>query len=114
MKQSQISKLEDVNHSSWKISTLKKLARAFDLVLVVRFESFGKVLPDIDEFGRERLERPSFDEDPAFAPAIYTTSAGDSQTDALIGDYVRRRESATVTNEGSVFQFSDRSAANAA
>lgn len=67
MRQSQISKLEDVNHSGWKVGTLKKLARAFDLVLVVRFESFGKVLPDIDRFGRAALERESFSDDPVFA-----------------------------------------------
>src|SRR5688572_5007648 len=46
MKQSQVSELEDVNNRSWKVRTLKKLAWAFDLVLVVRFEPFGKVLPD--------------------------------------------------------------------
>ena len=72
MKQSQVSKLEDVNHTSWKVSTLKKLARAFDLVLVVRFESFGSVLPEIDRFGRALLERKSFDEDPIFAERSIT------------------------------------------
>jgi transcriptional regulator with XRE-family HTH domain len=66
MKQSQISPMEDVNHTSWKISTLKKIAKAFDLVLVVRFESFGAVLPDIERFARESLERPSFDADAVF------------------------------------------------
>lgn len=75
MHQSQVATLEDVNHTSWKISTLKKLARAFDLVLVVRFESFGKLLPDIDSFNRAKLERPSFDEDPLFAPAMIVGSA---------------------------------------
>jgi transcriptional regulator with XRE-family HTH domain len=64
MRQSQISKLEDVNNSSWKISTLQRLARAFDLVLVVRFESFGSVLSDIDRFGRASLKRESFETDP--------------------------------------------------
>ena len=67
MKQSQISAMEDVNHTSWKISTLKKIAKAFDLTLVVRFESFSGVLPDIERFGREALQRASFDDDPLFS-----------------------------------------------
>lgn len=66
MKQSQISELEDVNNRSWKVRTLKKLAKAFDLVLVVRFEQFGRVLPDIGKLDRERLERAGFKDDPVF------------------------------------------------
>jgi transcriptional regulator with XRE-family HTH domain len=66
MRQSQISDLEDVNNRGWKVRTLKKLAKAFDLVLVVRFEEFGKVLPDIGRLDREHLERASFGDDPVF------------------------------------------------
>lgn len=66
MKQSRISTVENVNYESWNIRTLRRLADAFDLVLVVRFESFGKVLDDIAEFTRDTIEQPSFDEDPAF------------------------------------------------
>lgn len=66
MRQSQISKLEDVNNSSWKISTLMKLARAFDVALIVRFENFGHLLPEIERFGRASLERPKFNDDPVF------------------------------------------------
>ena len=70
MKQSQISRLEDVNNSSWNVGTLKKIARALDLVLVVRFESFGKILPDVEGFGRSALERVSFDNDAVFSVAV--------------------------------------------
>jgi len=66
MKQSQISELEDVNNRSWKVRTLKRLAKAFDLVLVVRFEQFGQVLPDIGNMNRENLERAGFKDDPVF------------------------------------------------
>jgi transcriptional regulator with XRE-family HTH domain len=65
--QSQVSKLEDVNNSSWTIKTLRRLARAFDLVLVVRFEEFAKVLPDADGLERSALERRPFNRDPAFS-----------------------------------------------
>ena len=77
MRQSQISKLEDVNNNSWKISTLAKVARAFDLALVVRFESFGNLLPEVERFGRASLERPKFEDDPVFNPAA-ATEAPDS------------------------------------
>jgi transcriptional regulator with XRE-family HTH domain len=66
MGQSQISVLEDVNTRSWKVSTLKKLAKAFDLVLIVRFEEFGKMLPDIGHLDRERLRRAAFTNDVVF------------------------------------------------
>jgi transcriptional regulator with XRE-family HTH domain len=68
-KQGGVSRLEDVNYSGWKVSTLKRLARAFDVALVVRFESFGSVLDDIAGFRKEALLVPSFDKDPVFATA---------------------------------------------
>jgi transcriptional regulator with XRE-family HTH domain len=75
MRQSQISSLEDINRSTWKVSTLRKLARAFDLALVVRFESFGGVLPDIEKFGRATLERASFADDPVFSEGVAAPAA---------------------------------------
>lgn len=64
--QSQISKFEDVNNSSYQGRTLKKIAKAFDLRLVVKFESFGTALGEVDMMNRQELERPSFKDDPAF------------------------------------------------
>jgi transcriptional regulator with XRE-family HTH domain len=66
MRQESISRLENVNYSSWSISTLRRLAEAFDLALVVKFESFGNLLTDIIGLNREALLRPSFADDPAF------------------------------------------------
>lgn len=82
LKQSQISAFEDVDNSSWTVRTLKKLAKAFDLVLVVKFESYGNVLPDIDAFGRSALERPSFEEDPVFAGVTTTVEIGGTSREA--------------------------------
>lgn len=65
--QSQVSKLEDVDNSSWTGRTLKKIAKAFDLRVVVRFESFGTAIPEIELMERRALERPSFSDDPVFA-----------------------------------------------
>lgn len=66
MRQERISVLEDVDYSSWTINILRRLAEAFDLRLSVKFESFGSYLYEFENFNREALERPSFDEDPEF------------------------------------------------
>lgn len=64
LKQSQVSAMEQVSFSSWTLRTLRKLAKAFDLALSVRFESFGWLLDDALSSRREALERPSFGDDP--------------------------------------------------
>ena len=66
MKQTSISRIENVNYSSWSINTLRKIAEAFDLTLQVTFESFGTRLKDISRFSRKALEKHSFEEDPVF------------------------------------------------
>lgn len=76
MKQPRISIMENVNYSSWSINTLKKLAKAFDLVLCVSFESFGNRLKDIDQLNRKALEQPSFEDDPLFAEKEEVTVTG--------------------------------------
>lgn len=68
MKQSRISAMEQADYSSWSIKTLRRLAEAFDLALVVRFESFGVLLDSALSSTRKSLERPSFKDDPAFHP----------------------------------------------
>lgn len=64
--QSGISALENVNYSRWSLSTLRKLAEAFDVALVVKFVSFGEVLDEIASFNPSTLNKPTFDDDPAF------------------------------------------------
>jgi transcriptional regulator with XRE-family HTH domain len=66
MMQPRISVMEDVNYKSWSITTLRKIAEAFDLTLCISFESFEKCMEDIEKFGREYLEKDSFDDDPYF------------------------------------------------
>ena len=74
MKQERISVLEDVNHSSWTASVLKRIARAFDMRLSIKIESFGSFLNEFENFNRDALVRPPFEEDPAF-------KEGDLQTE---------------------------------
>jgi transcriptional regulator with XRE-family HTH domain len=69
MKQSRISALEDVNYSAWSISTLRRIARALGVRLVFRFESWGSLLAEVASFNRTGLEKPAFEDDPAFKEA---------------------------------------------
>jgi transcriptional regulator with XRE-family HTH domain len=74
MKQPRLSVLEDASYNSWSISTLRRLARAFDLTLRVSFESFTSFILDFESLGRETLERTSFNNDPLFRSAKVATS----------------------------------------
>lgn len=67
VRQSQLSRWENVANKAWQVRTLKRLAEVFDVALVVRFETFGAMLPHIGTFGRVALERASFDDDPVFS-----------------------------------------------
>lgn len=62
-KQPGISRLEDVNHSSWNTATLKKIAQALGVRLKISFETFGDLLDEKEEFGRTFLQRPTFEEE---------------------------------------------------
>lgn len=57
MEQSRISLLENINNKMWSISTLNKIAKAFDVTLKVSFETFSNRIKDIDNFSRESLKR---------------------------------------------------------
>lgn len=101
LKQSQISTFENEDNSSWTVKTLKKVAKALDLALVVKFESFGNVLPDIQGFGRSNLERESFDRDPVFSGTtvvIKTTGA----------DEIEPMEPSEEVGQSVVIQAADR------
>jgi len=64
-KQSGISRIENVNYSSWKVGTLRKLARALGLRLRISFEEFGTLSSEIENF-RKSLSLRSFAQDPVF------------------------------------------------
>ena len=63
-KQSGVSRLERADYSSWKVETLRKLARAFHVRLRIRFEGFGTLLDEIGGFDNENLLPPKFEDDP--------------------------------------------------
>jgi transcriptional regulator with XRE-family HTH domain len=62
-----ISRIENVNYSSWNIGTLKKLARAFHVRLKVSFEPYGTLPYDVENFSRDSLQRPPRESDPGLS-----------------------------------------------
>jgi len=62
--QTAISRIENVNYSSWNIKTLKKLARAFRVRLMVSFETYGTLVDEVGRFNRESLQRTEREKDP--------------------------------------------------
>lgn len=92
MLQPRLSVMENADYSSWSVSTLKRLARAFDLALSVKFEAFSDVILDFEEMSKETLSRRSFKDDPVFRSAKVSTRrkfsiwhGDDAQRDALQG-----------------------------
>ena len=66
MKQPRIPVLEDATYSNWSINTLKRFAKAFDVALSVKFETFSKLIEDFENLSRESLQRPAFENDTHF------------------------------------------------
>lgn len=66
MKQERISVLEDVNYESWTANVLKRLARALDVRLSIKFEDFGSYLKEVANLNRAELDRCFFADDPIF------------------------------------------------
>jgi len=112
MKQSRISAMEQASYSGWSIRTLRRLARAFDVVLVVRFEGFGRFLDDVTvDKRRESLERPSFDHDPGVASRRERITATGVGKPISAGTSTSLRLTTTTTTE--VHTFTQQQAAMA-
>jgi transcriptional regulator with XRE-family HTH domain len=65
-----IARLENVNYSSWKVETLRKIARALNVRLRISFEGFGTLPAEIEGFNRDGIKRLPFDRDPLFSSQI--------------------------------------------
>jgi transcriptional regulator with XRE-family HTH domain len=92
MKQERISVLENPNHSSVNIETLKRLARAFDVALIVGFVPFSHLVKWELDLSSNSLEVPSFDQEPYFTElpreGLTTTSVAQTiVTEGMISAY---------------------------
>jgi transcriptional regulator with XRE-family HTH domain len=84
MKQSRISAMESVDYSGWSTRTLLRLAEAFDLPLVIRFESWSKFVDDVLSLSRAHLERPAFDQDAGMVTPSVLVNATESDTGRVL------------------------------
>lgn len=80
-KQAGVSRLESVDYSKWSISTLRKIAKAFDVRLKVTFEEFGTLWQEVVSSDRRSLERAKFQDDPGCLTTKPNISVGDLGTD---------------------------------
>jgi predicted XRE-type DNA-binding protein len=64
MAQERVCVLEDVDYDSWTLKILRRFARAFGLVADFDFKEYGEFLADFQNFGREKLQKRSFEKDP--------------------------------------------------
>ena len=63
MTQATVSRLESPSYSRFTLSTLKRLAAAFDVGLIVRFVPFSEMVDREANLSQHSLAVPSFDED---------------------------------------------------
>ncbi|HTR36687.1 MAG TPA: helix-turn-helix transcriptional regulator [Bryobacteraceae bacterium] len=68
--QSGISRLENANYSTWKVETLRKLARAFGLWLYIDFKEFGELPSYVENFRENALRRSQWKDDPVFRERV--------------------------------------------
>jgi transcriptional regulator with XRE-family HTH domain len=64
-KQPAVSRLENANYSSWRVETLRKLARVYGVRLDMSFKEFGTLIPQIENLQKNLYPR-KFEDDPAF------------------------------------------------
>jgi len=63
MAQPRISVIEDPDYEDFSINTLKRLASAFDVALVVKFVTFGELVDWVASLSPEKIAVPSFEEE---------------------------------------------------
>jgi transcriptional regulator with XRE-family HTH domain len=98
-KQSGVARLENVNYFSWKVETLRKIARALNVRLKITFEEFGTLPDEVERFNREALLRAPFDRDPVFAsvPAELGQIGDLAESDSYVG--IRFRPEGSITRD---------------
>ena len=80
MAQSRISVMEDANYARFSLTTLKRLASAFDTGLLVKFAPYSELVSGFENLSPNSLESAPFDQDKFFQPArVESTSTEESQ-----------------------------------
>ncbi|PWU05300.1 MAG: hypothetical protein C5B51_14940 [Terriglobia bacterium] len=99
--QTVISRIENINYSSWNIGTLKKLARAFELRLRVSFEEYGTLPDEVESFAGPSLARAPRSKDPNLKHSRVALKAGAAAAAVIdIGEYSQSRQDQTPPKKG--------------
>lgn len=81
-RQSVISQLENPDYVKFTLNTLKSLASAFDVALMVRFVPFSEIISRAANLSEEDVAVPSFSEDTGLSP-IRTASTLITMTESV-------------------------------
>lgn len=82
-KQPRICSMEQAGYGAFTLSTLKALAAAFDVGLVVRFAPFGEMVEWADTFSADTFGVPSAETDPQLASTYEARADTNSATSAM-------------------------------
>lgn len=61
--QSTVARLEDPSYGRYSVSTLTKLAEAFDVAALVKFASFSKLIAETSDLSPNALAVPSYEQE---------------------------------------------------
>ena len=96
MKQERISACENPNYGNFSLRTLKQLASAFDVALIVRFAPFSELTEWEVNMSPESLEVPSFDQEDYFREKTETNEF----SPALVEQYAGKGKGLYLVSNG--------------
>jgi transcriptional regulator with XRE-family HTH domain len=99
MAQSRISIMEDANYSRFSLNTLKRLASAFDVALIVRFEPFSKLVEHFVTLDSSALSISSFNEDQFYEETSFSENLEIWSTNTkMVGAFAATEETIQYVN----------------
>lgn len=102
MLQPRISTMESPGYASPNLETLKRLASAFDVALIVRFVPFSELLRWSDRFSPDEFQVPSFDND------LGDTAQSSENVRAITGTWRHTTADEPTVPAAVVYQFRPR------
>lgn len=98
MARARISLIENPAYDKLTLSTLKRIAFAFDVALIVRFAPFSELVKWVSDLSPEKMNAVSFDRDSISVPLGTTLSALVAQGIGPLPSYERLPAVATLTS----------------
>lgn len=103
MLQPRICAMEQAGYGNFTLNTLKKLAAAFDVGLVVRFAAYGELVQWADNFTPDTFRIPRAQEDPVLSRwhenAEYQSALPEAQSLASIAEPVNGISESTLLRD---------------